>query len=513
MREFTLPLTQDFLLRGLRPDYRLPNNTGYLSECFNLKVIDAGLVGYDPILIPFSDATLDGFGINIDWPFPQLFKGKQYTFLVTRTELFIVNEEDWSLYPVTLNSTVQSGGQWQFIDFGHTWLLVNGMSVIYHSNIHPTKNETDVFYVNNNIRLQAGCAHRGRAFLGGFDPSYSWSASWKSFYNDWATRTSSDIDFPIEGITSNSVYFTSIGGGDLLFLFDFLKGRDGYISSDYSSTDPYIFDMMRRNDAGIIQMDWQGTIYKILPLQDDVVVYGSGGATLLRRAGTAIGRVELPEIIGIPYPTAVGGSDDTHILVDNEGSLWRISVGSKPEKLGYKEFLTDILGGDITISYDKNDNEFYICSEGRSFILTNKGFSEHDQLITSIINSQGYRLGMCNSYLDDAFDKRWKIKTTPIDMGSVEFKRSTGMDISVDNEQYPGSVTGKTFFKNAFNKDYSSNTSTPMNKQGMIYNRAAGRDFMYYLEGSDFRNIIINSLNVKFQKHDRRFTRGITIGV
>jgi hypothetical protein len=78
------------------------------------------------------------------WPFPQLFRGQSVTLLADETNVYVVNENDWTLTavstfdpasPFSNKSIAADGGPWHFVDMGPSWMLMNDTNTIHYLNI------------------------------------------------------------------------------------------------------------------------------------------------------------------------------------------------------------------------------------------------------------------------------------------------------------------------------------------------------------------------------------------
>lgn len=75
--------------KGLIPDRRAGRNLPLLAECAAAKPTEFGLSVIDAPQWPFTDLDLDEV---LDWPYPQLFRGKRHTLLCAKTEIYEVRE-------------------------------------------------------------------------------------------------------------------------------------------------------------------------------------------------------------------------------------------------------------------------------------------------------------------------------------------------------------------------------------------------------------------------------------
>ncbi len=211
------------LVNGLRSDSRDVRSGDNCQIMTALRPTPFGARVHETVTQPIAASELTTHSITIAHPFPQLFIGKGVTLLVTEDKLWTVNMTNWTLTAVSMfdpaipanSATITSGGgPWHFMDFGTTWMLFNGASVVFKSGwIDSTKT-----FVDEAITATTGCPFRGQGIMGGFDPTDYWPTAWVDYWNSIPHSSAADSDWnlvpPSPG--ANWVSWSSIGGGDLL---------------------------------------------------------------------------------------------------------------------------------------------------------------------------------------------------------------------------------------------------------------------------------------------------------
>ncbi len=388
MREFESRVVEH-LANGLRPSSRLGVNAPYLKDCMNIKPTVEGLVSYEKVQGPFAtDPT-------IDFPFPQLFKGKGVTLLADKTKIYTVTEgSPWTAAEITLVGTISGTGAWHFLDLFDYWLLFNGTTTIWKSNIHGLEGGVAAVNAVTTPTVQTGCYLNGRAFMGGFTGGTGagsiWNdAAWVALLASWDSDLPGSIAFS-SNIGQNFVMWSSIGGGDALWIF-----RPAWATT-IRTAGPRIFEHIKRNELGWMPMPWQGAVQVVKPLGNAVVVYGEDGISALVQTPEPIPTFGLKHLldIGVAGRGAVGGTNREHTFIDEAGYLWKIGTDLVPKRLNYVEFLGDLTIANAVISHDQEENEYYISDGSSSVILTSKGLGIMDQVVTSIVATEGALLGV-----------------------------------------------------------------------------------------------------------------------
>lgn len=505
-KEFTLTFDSLFT-SGLRQNERAPRNSQVFTTLTNVRVRPEGLTAYEPLIQPVSDSTLSANSVSYAFPFPQLFRGKYITLLVSATKLFVVNETTWTLTPVTtydlyntgLTKTITSGGSWHFTDFWNTFILYNGSCCIIKFG------GDSKYYVQDTLTIQTGCAHRGRAIQAGFSTSNFWSSDWKSFWTSRITQYDppySNVIKTMADIGPNWIHWSSIGGGDLRFLHDLTWATTGPYAAGYTSDNPMVLDFALRNEWGWMPMSFQGSVLAVKSLGMNVFVGGEDGIEVLTQVSsprpTFGSTLRLP--FGLAGRSAVGGGEDAIIFLDESGCLWRLDANLKLDRLDYSEFLNPMLGTEIIITQDPHSRDFFIANTDDAYSLSRDGgLSKVPQKPTSISFVQGGSVGMFTSETDESFVavSEW------FDLGTPGLK-----------QLYEVLVTGapdellEVAFDYRYDRD-SSETRTPYvytNSHGVAFNLISGNEFRLVLRRqSSYASVQIQKVEIKWKSIDARY--------
>ena len=181
------------------------------------------------------------------------------------------------------------------------------------------------------------------------------------------------LDFAIElqGVFVNG---TAFNGEFDSFKLDFFA--DFYIQYPKSNwvkwgkIGEFDFTQDRTNLAGEMPMDWPGDIWAIGKLDRAVIVYGSGGITVLQPTDTVFARRELLSL-GLKSKGAILLTQFFHLFITSDGCLWKME--EKLERLGYVEFLSSM--SNPVISYDRINKLAYICNGTLGYVLNCETYS------------------------------------------------------------------------------------------------------------------------------------------
>lgn len=170
----------------------------------------------------------------------------------------------------------------------------------------------------------------------------------------------------INAISSIAVFDTFKLGLDADFYIQYPKSN--WIK--WSKIGEFDFTQDRTNLAGEMPMDWSGDVWAIGKLDKAVIVYGSGGITLLQPTDVVFARSELLNL-GLKSKGAILLTQSFHLFITSDGCLWK--MGEKLECLGYEEFLSPM--SSPVISYDRINKLAYICNGTLGYVFNCETYS------------------------------------------------------------------------------------------------------------------------------------------
>jgi len=503
------------LALGLRRDARSARNTQELVALQNLRPSANGLVVSKTVTLPPSFPT-------VSWPNPQLLRGKSQTFLCNETSISTLSEADWSATELTLYDaysdltagSIIAGKWWHLVDFFDTWILLNGSSVVFHTNEYLMQGRADKNLVQSTISMQAGCDFRGQAIFGGFNVANYYNSKWTDFWTDWNTRAGTGVEIQLT-MNSNFVSWSSIGGGDLLWQIELDKALLGYANGyDYGYDKPLLFDYMSN---GFMPIPYYGSILAVKALENVVIVYTTSGIGAL-----------VPGIVG-DIPTfgfrhllysgikgrgAVGGDLHEHVFIDNEGDVWRLTPELQPKLLGYKEFFSSLTAADLGVAFESGDagpiarREYYLGDGSATYILTPQGLCSSSLKPTSLIRSgssvvgaavAGSLAGLASVSLTsdtiDCGDRGRKV------IGWIEVGCTDIADLAVS--LYYRYDASETFFQTDW---------VEANNEGCAFLGVACQDFRVAVQGTAGSDAHVDYIKIRWRQDDARYRRGLEEG-
>ena len=518
MQEYQLPI-RETLTKGLRPRSDMGRGTKFLTTCDFMKPLAHGLRRCDDVIEPFASSEFSS------WPYLQLLRGSS-TLLAAATAIYPVTEgsPDWSkgsayttydINNVASAKSITGSEVWHMADFGDAWMLFNGTTVVFKLNLEGMFDETNIVYVQNAIAIQSGCHHRGRLIMGGFDPANFFGDDWKGIWGYYLSKLPYAIDVDLDDIHDNFVFWSTIGGGDVVNLFVPELARDGVIKEDETSIEDSIFmELLKRNEMGFMPMPWQGSVLVVKPHEKGVVVYGEDGIAALVPTSDPYPTYGLRHLadFGIAGRGCVGGNEESHVFLDVVGNAWHVDGDFGLQKLGHKEFFEDIVGQDVLISHNSEHDEFFISGEDSSsnalsYVLTPNGLGKCPQQVAGAYNVEGEFLGVFS--LDGSTIAT--IVTDIIDFGYRDLKTITTVEVGIDHKSAATVHVAVDYRYNAVDS-WTRSDWVLVNPQGFARPQITAYDFRIAIKCSTYDDFEIDYINVRWQTSGRRTVRGLSAG-
>ena len=512
--EYPLDLTS-FLRAGLQRDVRLQRNIPGLQECKNMQPYGVGLAQVRPVTIPASSS------LTVSWPYPQIFRGHTGIYLAYETLIYsITDESDWTplqLYTYdaadpSTSKAITAGGAWHFAELGKCTLFMNQSCVVMSRyNLSTGKR---YFFVYDDFIAHTGCFldERGQGMFGCLE-SVETDPDWYSYWETLAGTADSTVYKQVDSSMTNVVWWSTIGGGDMSFLFEVPTDRDGFEAQ------------MLRNEWGYSHMPWKGNVLAILPLGKGAVVYGDVGITALipsSQPQPTYGQMDLADF-GILERTAVCGDRRTHVFLDGQGNVWQVNAQFQLQKLGFgnlfKSAVNNEDNGPVMVSRNPIDRHFYFAypeatNGDKCYVLNAAGMGRTEQQLTSTVfglptSYSGKTLGIANGEDADYEDQTFEVTTNTFDMGVKAIK--TIESLQVDAGEVSNLQTC-VYYRTDLSSDFTQTEWYTNHVDGSVFPTCAGTEFRIGLKGSlaDASTTLstLDRLVAFWQLIDRRNVRG-----
>ena len=369
------------LQNGLRPDIRVPHNAPLMSYMKNAIPSLYGAV---------SPPGMAAVNMAVSWPYPQLFEGERGAYLFfegtvqqvapmtgwTQTPSWIVTAaiQPYDSGTPATPSNIAGSGIWQFASFHDLWFATNGTTLLFDipsnlaSKVYAETGLNASALADYNERLLVavpgvvggGMATRQAALL----------ASWLD--------TSPEELVTHDGMTwagdPSWLVWSPAGGGAHDIPFHTLIAMIGCLgTTGFDKVEEQIVSDVEKGRLGFLPVRVDGTIRALKQLGNDLIVYGSQGVTILRPQGGTFLELPTQYSAGLAGRGAVGGNRRRHVFVDSQFMLWEAVDNEAPRLLGYKDQLDAMTAADIMISYDPEEDHFWITDGTVCFVLSSLG--------------------------------------------------------------------------------------------------------------------------------------------
>lgn len=440
------------LKKGLRTHHKNPRNNQALVDCMNIKCTEDGPIPFEPYANPFPDAEQY-------WPFPQIVEGAVFSFLIVRDtaaqsdKIYEINDDGTVTFVFEVDDATFGtyGGRYYIADFGDYFILTNGEVMIIRDPVEEIY--VAAKYTDKIPRCRYIIDLNGQ-IVGGFVVS------------DWYGRGAADA------------VWSKIGEAD--------------------------FTPDEKNTAGFRRMPRGGTILAVHKLGNNAIYYTDKQICALYPVTSPAPTFGLDEVaaIGVLSSGSVGGDDHSQVFIDRYGWLWRITEDKELKKLGYQEYMMQLVANDIVITKDPVEENFYI-SDGRiSYLLTSTGLTKVHQCITSIAMVNGTAMAV---YMDTG-DREALIVTDTYDFGFRPTKTIFMHELGVDAES---PLRLSVLWKNKRQKDFASSGWVPVNDEGAASLIIAGVDFRTAIKCDNYEELFLDYFKVRYKMTDLKTLRGV----
>ena len=261
------------------------------------------------------------------------------------------------------------------------------------------------------------------------------------------------------------------------------------------------FTLDESNVAGKMPMRWTGCVYKIIRLNDSVVVYGSGGISIMIRKENVWG-METIRDIGIVSKDAAIGNKSEHYFVDSSNKLFKLN-NEGLTLLDYSEYLEDLT--DLVLSLDEDTGLLYLCDGTYGFVYDtkNNSFGQGPPQVTGIGNKSGtkYSIGP-----EDIEVPKLNIKTDIYDLGSRNNKTIKELQIGTD---LGNKLEAMVEYRLRNDEEFRTTPWVKVSPNGMAHVPCFGLEFRFNLRAKIYEDIAIDYIKVMGTIHNYDYFNGI----
>ena len=276
------------------------------------------------------------------------------------------------------------------------------------------------------------------------------------------------------------------------------------------------------------------TVMRILPMKDHVAIYTTMQVILLKPVSTPAPAYEVDELIdgiGILNPLAVASNSEgtKHVFLDKNGYLRELGIGTygkiSPKLVGYNHILGTLQSnfnmttgvGCAVITYNPDEDEFYISNGVNSYLYNADGLTEIGVAISTFVNLKSTiianelftsastkTLGNVTPLITDGYVY---IETDIVDFNIAALKTIRQVEIA-------GSLGTSAVayvmikYRNDRSGSFVSTSWVRCSPNGVATPIVSGSDFKICLKMTPVDGVVINGITVEWSLTDKSSVRG-----
>lgn len=462
MREIAAVFEKGFT-KGLRPQPNHPRNADTLIECMDMVPNDYGVIGRPKVFNPFAGDFV------VDWPFPMLARCVEYTFFITRSAIYKVDES----FNLSYVGSVAFTDQPHIGDFGETVYFASpGVSYVMAPDGFAELSPLDMSF--------ATCANYGGQLIvaNGYVPK------------GLALR---------EKDISPSQQFEVVESATEV------KGKTLIAWSKINVLD-FTFDLS--TEAGFSKAMWPGEVLRLLPLGDEIVVYGDAGIAKMKPFQKPVASYGFSNYakFGIVNRNCVAGDNQTHICIGNDYALYAIrpqralsEQGYAPERLGFQEYISKLV--DPVITFEPIFRHWWVCGKNAAYILTEAGLGQSSVTSTAVVSVDGRPVGIT----DPVAPEGAVVTTNLVSFGTRGIKLLAAIELDMESHS---DAFCQVLYRTDYRAPLAEGQKIFIDPRGTVFPTAAGTEFCVRVISANYESLMLSKLRLRYKTVDRTSVRG-----
>lgn len=459
---------QDGFKVGLTPDLTLNTQAEYLAQSYNMV---PGQFGIEPrkevkLSPPFM---VEG----AKWPFPYFFTLSRLNLLVWANHIDVVANLTDTTPSYSFSGSFTKPHIADFIDFLVFASNTSAPNIaLYHKNGVVSKGWDE----ENWPHFRTCCNFKGQLIIGDL---------WNLYGPDQSSCSGNNNPKGVKIEGENLVAWSKIGSMEWTFSLG--------------------------NEVGWAPMPWQGKVLALLPLLNEIVVYGSNGIAKLAPSKDPVATFGVGDFgdIGLLNRDCVAGDFAKHLFLGTDYNLYLVEPerplsgeGKAPKRIGYSHWMKNLVNPIIT--YDPGFGQWWIGDNKRCYIFTGEALGEANITPTHLNRLGGELLGY---YLKHG-DEKVIIETSPLSLNSKGIKTLMNVEVDVQTEEGQ-TVWGWVSWLSDYMKKFKKGRRIKLDPRGSFFPITAGTEFKVALEGPSYKNFTLSKMWLHFKNTDKTFARGV----
>lgn len=258
------------------------------------------------------------------------------------------------------------------------------------------------------------------------------------------------------------------------------------------------FEINSSNVAGEMPLNIGGFIYAIEQLgsSDKIIVYAHNGIVCISPKDVYYSKAIISRV-GIKHNGAVVNTGLSHYFISQLGDLYNLSEDFKLAKLGYREFLSEMVNP--YMYYNQETDSIHICDgvDGYIYSIDSNSFSSGPNNITGILWNSEYLYTVASNVIVNA---EVNILTDVFNMRTNKIKTISSISVNANSTEnlYIGIQ-----FRLSPTDAFTSIPILPLDPDGTLRCPCFGREFRFNILGNpSIDNFKIEGIKIRGRIHD-----------
>ena len=258
------------------------------------------------------------------------------------------------------------------------------------------------------------------------------------------------------------------------------------------------FDIDSSNVAGEMPLNIGGFIYAIEQLgsSDKIIVYAHNGIVCISPKDVYYSKAIISRV-GIKHNGAVVNTGLSHYFISQLGDLYNLSEDFKLAKLGYREFLSEMVNP--YMCYNQNTDSIHICDgvDGYIYSIDSNSFSKGPNNITGMVWNSDYLYIASSNVIVNA---EVNIITDVFNMNTNKVKTITSISVNVNSTE---NIYVGIQFRLSPADVFTSTPILPLGPDGTLRLPCFGNEFRFNVLGNPtIDNFKIEGIKIRGRIHD-----------
>lgn len=443
------------------------------------------------VIIDTEDWTGAGLSVNIGGgtPVPVLAQGRQVLYVTagagTDFEVYGPNAMTVTIKSIYCSeyiaeTTIAAGGwQWRGAGFGPWWIITNGASLVFKL---PGNFGEKILIASTTVNAQSAVNWGNQLALGGVAGTWLATTSFTGLLDYWKqTQAASGlVDVVISDLDDQDlswIFISSRGGGDVAIPFWLFLAMFGLPNlAAFELAEGLIRTSVAEGAFQIIPLRGIGDILQLLPLGDDLVVYGSKATAVLRRTeGGAVQQSVLD--LGVSNGTSACGSLSKHFVRTTDDLLYEWPAGGGPKQLRYEPHMAELTAANVAAAFDPVEGYAWFGDGYVGFTRTRTGLSKTSNVIpTGVVRSRYVPDNVVGAYVEPAVagDTVWR--TVWFDAGESGMFELTRIAVQWEDDG-PDDCTALVYYRFESNESPRQSNSFDIDLRGLVQCKVPGKEW------------------------------------